>query len=46
VGARVAKQDDLTLNADHCLDACRYLLMATADQRYSGSAGQTNFKVW
>ena len=41
-----AKQDDLTLNADHCLDACRYLLMATADQRYSGSAGQTNFKVW
>ena len=41
-----AKQDDLVLNADHCLDACRYLLMATADQRYSGSAGQTNFKVW
>ncbi|WP_186500349.1 phage terminase large subunit [Synechococcus sp. A15-60] len=41
-----AKQDDLVLNADHCLDACRYLLMATADQRYSGSAGQTKFKVW
>ena len=39
-----SKQDDLVLNADHCLDACRYLLMATADQRYSCSPGQTTSK--
>ena len=42
----ISKQDDLQLNADHTLDSVRYLLMATADQRYSGQAGQTGVRVW
>lgn len=42
----ISKQDDLQLNADHTLDSVRYLLMATADQRYSGQAGQTGIRVW
>ena len=42
-----SKQDDLVLNADHTLDAVRYLLMATMDSRYRGRNGaQTNVRVW
>ena len=43
----ISKQDDLVLNADHMLDACRYLLMATMDSRYRGRNGSpTNVRVW
>ena len=42
-----SKQDDLVLNTDHMLDACRYLLMATMDSRYRGRNGApTNVHVW
>ena len=42
-----SKQDALVLNADHMLDACRYLLMATMDSRYRGRNGSpTNVRVW
>ena len=42
-----AKQDDLVLNADHMLDATRYLLMATQDNRYQSVSGySTKIRVW
>jgi len=42
-----SKQDDLVLNADHCLDAIRYMLMATMDSRYRGrNGGPTNVRIW
>ena len=42
-----SKPDDLTLGADHCLDATRYLLMATADNRYQSVSGySTKIRVW
>ena len=34
-----SKQDDLVLNADHMLDATRYLLMVTQDNRYPSVSG-------
>ena len=42
-----AKQDDLVLNADHMLDATRYSLMATQDNRYQSASGySTKNRVW
>ena len=40
------KQDDLSLSADHMLDACRYMLMATADPRFNTVSGRSKFRVW
>jgi len=41
-----AKPDDLTLAADHTLDSVRYLLMATADPKYTGTTGRTTVRIW
>ena len=40
------KPDDLTLVADHCIDATRYLLMATHDNRYQGTSGSSSVRIW
>jgi hypothetical protein len=46
---RYAQHDpeDLDTNGpDHTVDACKYLLVATHDKRYTFQPGATDFRVW